>query len=314
MNGSSSVASNFSLWRKADILVMGSISAGYLLLSRLLIGFRPEQVFLLAVVNVLYFISRGTRKFIIGFGIFVIYWIIFDYMKAFPNYLYSTVHIQSLYELEKGIFGISLNGLVLTPNEYWLSHSRTILDVMSGFFYLTWIPVPLLFGCYLFYTNRPLFLKFAFTFFLVNMIGFVIYYIYPAAPPWYVAEHGFAFDPHTPCGIGGLAKFDAFFHVEIFKSLYSKSSNVFAAMPSLHSAYPTIVFYYSLKNKMGYKSIFFAIIMMGVWFGAVYTGHHYMLDVLAGIACAITGIILFNWLVKKRIFSGFFERMVRLTS
>ncbi len=314
MNGSSSIASGISIWRKADFLLMGAISAGYLLLSYILIGFRPEQVFLLGVVNLMYFISKGTRKFIIGFSVFVIYWIIFDYMKAFPNYLYAPVHIQSLYEAEKSIFGITVNGVTLTPNEYWLSHSRPFLDAMSGSFYLTWIPVPLLFGCYLFYTNRPLFIRFALTFFLVNMIGFVIYYVYPAAPPWYVQEHGFVFDPHTPCGIGGLGRFDSFFHVEVFKSLYSKSSNVFAAMPSLHSSYPLIVFYYSLRNKMGLRSIFFAIVMLGIWFAAVYTSHHYILDVLAGITCALTGIVLFNWLADRKIVGGIVSKMVRLTS
>lgn len=313
MNGTSSVATKISIWRLPDFLLMAAISAGYLLLSYLLIGIRPEQFFLLGVVNLLYFISKGTRKFIIGFSVFIVYWVIFDYMKAFPNYLYAPVHIQSLYDLEKGIFGITVNGTVLTPNEYWLGHSKPILDAIAGSFYLTWIPVPLLFGCFLFYTNRPLFIRFALTFFLVNMIGFVIYYTYPAAPPWYVQEHGFVFDQHTPCGIGGLARFDSFFHVEIFKSLYSKSSNVFAAMPSLHSSYPLIVFYYSLRNKMGFKSIPFAIIMFGIWFAAVYTSHHYVLDVLAGITCAITGIILFNQL-SKTVLSGLVNKMVRLTS
>ncbi|OJW84382.1 MAG: PA-phosphatase [Bacteroidetes bacterium 46-16] len=313
MNGNSQVAANVSLWRRADILLMGSISGVYLLLSRFLIGFRPEQVFLVGFVNLMYFISRGTRKFITGFSIFIIYWIIFDYMKAFPNYKYATVHIQGLYDLEKSIFGIHLDGLILTPNEFWHSHGKTILDVLSGCFYLTWIPVPLLFASYLFYKNRRLFLYFSLTFFLVNLIGFVIYYTYPAAPPWYVQQYGFVFHEHTPGNIAGLGKFDQFFNVEIFKSLYSKSSNTFAAMPSLHSSYPAIVFYYSLRNKMGYKSIFFGIIMVGVWFAAVYTGHHYVLDVLAGIACAATGIILFNWLVAKNILTGFIERLVKLT-
>ena len=314
MNGSSSVAQKVSIWRTGDILLMAGISVGYLLLSYLLIGFRPEQVFLLTVVNLLYFISKGTRKFIIGSSIFVVYWIIFDYMKAFPNYRYNAVHIESLYNLEKSIFGIMQNGVKLTPNEFWLKHSNAFLDVMSGSFYLTWIPVPLMFATYLFYKNRRQFIYFSMTFFLVNMIGFAIYYLCPAAPPWYVQEHGFVFLEHTACGIGGLAKFDQFFGVEIFKGLYSKSSNVFAAMPSLHSSYPTIVFYYSIKNKMGAMCVLFATIMLGVWFAAVYTSHHYVLDVLAGIACAATGILLFNWLANKTKFSGFVQKMVRLTS
>ena len=46
-------------------------------------------------------------------------------------------------------------------------------------------------------------------------------------------------------------------------------------------------------------SILFATVMTGIWFAAVYTSHHYVLDVLAGIACAIIGIILFQRVLLK---------------
>jgi membrane-associated phospholipid phosphatase len=85
----------------------------------------------------------------------------------------------------------------------------------------------------------------------------------------------------------------------IFKSIYAKGSNVFAAMPSLHSAYPVIVLYYGFKNRLGLVNIFFAIVVLGIWFTAVYAGHHYILDVLAGITCAILGISLFNLLATR---------------
>jgi len=44
---------------------------------------------------------------------------------------------------------------------------------------------------------------------------------------------------------------------------------------------------------------FFAIVMGGIWFAAVYNSHHYVLDVLAGIVCAITGIYLFQWIIQR---------------
>jgi hypothetical protein len=220
-------------------------------------------------------------------------------MKAFPNYNYNTVHIADLYNLEKRIFGINFNGKLLTPNEYWRVNGTTFLDVLTGIFYLCWVPVPLAFAGFLFFKNRKQFLYFSMTFVLINLIGFVIYYLYPAAPPWYVEYHGFVFHAHTPGNTAGLAKFDQYFHAGIFKSIYSKGSNVFAAMPSLHSSYPVVVVYYGIKNKLGKVNILFAIVMLGIWFTAVYASHHYILDVLAGITCALTGIFLFNLIVKK---------------
>ena len=188
---------------------------------------------------------------------------------------------------------------MITPNEYWQQHHTTALDFLSGVFYLCWIPVPLLFGLYLFVKKRQQFFYFAFTFLLVNLLGFVVYYAYPAAPPWYVSEYGFIFKAATPGNTAGLARFDALVHAGIFSSLYSKSSNIFAAMPSLHSAYPVIVLYYAVKNKLGYINILFATVVGGIWFTAVYSNHHYVLDVLAGIVCAIVGIALFNLVNRK---------------
>lgn len=126
------------------------------------------------------------------------------------------------------------------------------------------------------------------------MIGFIIYYVYPAAPPWYFQKFGVVFNADTQGNSAGLQKFDTYFNAGIFDSIYAKSSNVFAAIPSLHSSYPPIVLYYGIQKKMGWVNIVFAIVMIGIWFAAVYTSHHYVIDVLAGIVCAIIGIIIFK--------------------
>jgi len=287
------------------------VSAVYLLLSKILVGFKTDQLILVFIFNALFFFSKATRKFILGFSIFIVYWILFDYMKAFPNYRYSQVHIQDLYDAEKHIFGIHLHGLVLTPNEFWKANSSAFLDVLTGLFYLMWIPVPLAFAVYLFFKKKVEFVHFSLVFVWVNLLGFVVYYLFPAAPPWYVQAHGFTFIPGTPGNTAGLARFDQFFNITLFKGIYSKGSNVFAAMPSLHSAYPVIVVYYALKNKLGSINIFFITVMVGIWFSAIYSSHHYSLDVLAGITCAILGIVSFRFLVKKTPLKRFVPYMVQ---
>jgi membrane-associated phospholipid phosphatase len=264
------------------VLIVTAISALYLILSAWLIGLKTDQLFLVFLFNSLYYLSGATRRFILGFSVFIVFWILFDSMKAFPNYRYNTVHIESIYRAEKHLFGISVpGGAVLTPNEYWLVHQQTFLDVLSGFFYLCWIPLPL---------------------------AFSIYYIYPAAPPWYVQQYGFGFNAHTPGNTAGLGRFDQFFHVSVFSGLYAKSSNVFAAMPSLHASYPLTVLYYGLRYRLRWVNILFGMIMAGIWFAAVYSGHHYVLDVLAGITCGLTGITLFNYLYGR---VGWFNRAVK---
>lgn len=297
-----------SLWAPRTIIVTSGISLLYLLLSIWLVGFKVDQLVLIAIFNTLYYASGITRKLITGFSIFMVYWIIFDYMKAFPNYTVNPVHIRELYAAEKHLFGITTVSCVVTPNEFLWEHHFRVGDLLSGIFYLCWVPVPLLFAAILFFKNRSLFLQFALAFFVVNMIGFVIYYIYPAAPPWYVHEHHFNFIASTPGNTAGLKRFDELVGAPVFQSLYAKGSNVFAAMPSLHSSYPVIVLVYSIKGRYRYASPLFALIMVGIWCSAVYTSHHYVLDVLAGIGCAITGISLVQWGVSKQgWFSKFFN-------
>jgi hypothetical protein len=277
-----------------NISIVSAISVAYLLLSYFLVGYKSDQLVLMGIFNLCFYATGTTRRFILGFSIFIVYWIIFDYMKAFPNYNYNDVAIGELYYTEKKLFGINVNNSLLTPNEYLYLKRTSFVDVFSGLFYLCWIPVPLAFAAYLFYRNKQQFLRFALTFVLVNMLGFIVYYAYPAAPPWYVQLHGFKFQPLTQGNMAGLGRFDKYFNINLFKSIYAKGSNVFAAMPSLHSSYPLIVLYYGIKNKLGVVNVFFAVVMLGIWFTAVYASHHYILDVLAGIICAILGIILFN--------------------
>ena len=61
----------------------------YLFFSFLIIGFKADQLILSAIFLTGYFSSITGRKFILAFSIFIVYWILFDYMKAFPNYVHN---------------------------------------------------------------------------------------------------------------------------------------------------------------------------------------------------------------------------------
>ncbi|MEO6732004.1 MAG: phosphatase PAP2 family protein [Ferruginibacter sp.] len=287
------------LFSRNSILIALLVSSTYLLVSFFLIGFKTDQLVLTAIFNGCFFLSAVSRKFIIGFSIFIVYWILFDYMKAFPNYRFNTVHIQDLYNAEKFLFGFSYLGKIITPNEYWVLNGNSFLDILAGVFYLCWIPVPLVFAAFLFFKDKEMFLHFSLTFVLVNMIGFIIYYVYPAAPPWYYQLKGANFLPATLGNTAGLHKFDDHFNIKVFHNIYAKSSNVFAAMPSLHSSYPLIVVYYGIQKKLGWMNLTFVVVTLGIWFAAVYSSHHYILDVLAGVGCAAVGIFIFQKLLLR---------------
>ena len=289
-----------NLWplKKEGTLVV-LLSMLYLGLASLLVGLRTEHWLIIGIYNFCFFSGPKTRKFILAFTIFLVFGVLYDLMKACPNYQVNHVDISSLYHFEQTVFGFTWNGHLLTPNEFFAQYHNSFLDILSGLFYINWIPVPLAFAVYLYLKDKLQFLHFSLTFLFVNLIGFCIYYIHPAAPPWYVSQYGFDFTLGVPGNTAGLVRFDNLIHLPVFEFIYSRNSNVFAALPSLHSAYPVIVFYYALKNRMGLITWFLALFTAGIWFSAVYSGHHYVTDVLAGIICASAGILLFQKFLLK---------------
>jgi len=280
--------------------ILALCSAIYLVIIGLSVGLKAENWIIVICYNFFFLLSDSTRKFVAAFSIFIVFGIVYDLMKAFPNFLVNSIDVLQVYGLEKKLFGIHSHNLVLTANEYFAINHTTFLDVLSGFCYINWMPIPLCLALYFYFKNKLQFLHFSLTFLLTNVIGFCIYYIHPAAPPWYLAQYGSSINYHTMGNPAGLARFDTFFNCRVFHSIYSRNSNVFAAMPSLHSAYPIIVLYYSIKNKLGYINWFFALFVIGIWFSAVYSGHHYIVDVIAGLLCAVAGICLFQFVILKR--------------
>jgi hypothetical protein len=285
----------------------------YLLGIMFLEGLRMEHWAIILGINVCFYAGKKSRKFILGFAIFVVYGIIYDLLRVFPNYQYNPVDIAPIYNLEKELFGFVFNGIRVTPNEYFAMKHNTFVDFLAGIAYINWVPVPLAFAAYLFYTDRRMFLNFSLTFLLVNLLGFMIYYIHPAAPPWYVARYGFGLDLNTEGNSAGLGRFDQLIHLKVFGSIYSKNANVFAAVPSLHCAYPLIVLYYGLKARCGWVNYLFGLLMAGIWFAAVYSGHHYLIDAILGVMCAIAGMTLYNQLLlKTNFFIKFINHYLKL--
>ncbi|HOY27672.1 MAG TPA: phosphatase PAP2 family protein [Flavobacteriales bacterium] len=287
------------------------VSGCYLALSAMLIGFKADQLVLVALFSGLYLATDATRRWVLGFAIFMVYWVLFDWMKAFPNYAFNPVHIGDLYAAERSLFGVTHGGALLTPNEFLSLNNASWKDLLAGLFYLCWVPVPLAFAGYLYATDKPHFLRFALCFLLVNLLGFTVYYLYPAAPPWYVAEYGTTLIANTPGNTAGLGRFDALTGLPIFHGLYNKSSNVFAAMPSLHAAYLPIAAYWAYRAGLKRAAVLFIGIAAGIWWAAVYSSHHYLLDVLLGITCATTGILVFTQLLHWSTFSRWIERYRR---
>lgn len=278
-----------------------SALAIWLVVTVLFIGFRPEHIFLALLIGGLFYLAAPTRRLVVALIPFILFGISYDWMNLLPNYEVNPVDVKGLYDNEKSLFGIALASGTVTPNEFFAIHNHPVMDFMAGVFYLCWVPLPIFYGLWVYFSGKSYdYLRFALVFLLVNLIGFAGYYIHPAAPPWYVASHGFEAIPGTPGEVAGLGRFDDMTGLSIFNGLYARNANVFAAMPSLHSAYTFVAFIYSfiIRSSKIWKCIL-GIVTLGIWFTAVYTSHHYILDVTGGIICSIIAVLLFEQVLMR---------------
>ena len=244
---------------------------------------------------------KPTRKFALALTPWLVFACSYDGMRLLPNYEVNPIDTRGIYEAEKSLFGIGTAAGTLIPGEWFNLHNCAFADFMAGFFYLCWVPVPLGFAIYLYLKGkREMYLRFSLAFLFVNLVGFVGYYIHPAAPPWYVIEHGFTPVLNTPGSVAGLGRFDARVGAPVFHSIYCNNSNVFAAVPSLHAAYMLVATIYAIISRQSKFCIgIFAFICMGIWWTAVYSTHHYIIDVLLGILTTIVALLILERLLLR---------------
>ena len=158
----------------------------------------------------------------------------------------------------------------MIPCEYFNLHTNTFLDFISGLFYITWMPFPLIFGFIAFFTGRKkLTFDFWLCFLIANLFGFMGYILFPAAPPWYYLEYGAEIIHNTAPSAAGLLRFDAIIGMPLYADMYSQGTNTFGAMPSMHAAFPMILSFYSLKygKKVAFSTLYSEYGKYLVWSG-----------------------------------------------
>ena len=294
-------SNHFSFLKQPASLLFLSLWLLVVLATSVFIGLRPDHYMLFGLVLAFFCLCRFTRRLLMALLPFVLFALSYDWMRVFPNYLVNSIDTEQLFRLEQRLFGISTADGLLIPNQWFALHHCTLADAVAGICYLCWVPGPIAFALWLYFKGEYQWCtRFTWTFLLVNLIGFAGYYVHPAAPPWYVLQYGFTPVLDTPGNVGGLIRFDQLVGAPVFQSIYVNNSNVFAAMPSLHSAYLLVTSAYALMSRQRWPLTLACILLcVGIWFAAVYSGHHYLLDVLAGILTALLGVALGEWLYRR---------------
>lgn len=174
------------------------------------------------------------------------------------------------------------NGTVVLQNLLWTGHV-TWYDQILGLLDRAHFIVPPTLLLLIWLENRPLYYRAMITIVGASMLGAVIFFLYPAAPPWAASQIGLLPEMTKI----GYAQADAS-PISASKSWIESLmlGNPYAAVPSLHTAYSTLVAIFALawRRRVGYVLCIYPLAM---YFTIVYFADHYISDIVVGIAVAV---------------------------
>jgi inositol phosphorylceramide synthase catalytic subunit len=264
---------------------------------------RWELLALFLVVPLLGFYSARTRRLYVGVYPIWLTALFYDAMRFARNVGLSAdrVHVCDIRQHELDLFGITSGGVKMTLQDYFLTHTSSLVDAYCAVPYGTFIFVSVLFATFLYFKDFVALKRYAWTFFIMNIAAYVTYHVYPAAPPWYIHAHGCAVDLTVHASAGPhLINVDRMMGFDYFGGLYGRSSDVFGAVPSLHVAYPLLIViegwkYFRLPGRA--LSLLYSVSMI---FAAVYLDHHWVIDVLLGLTYATSINFVFRFVFSRR--------------
>ena len=226
--------------------------------------------------------QKGPRRFIHDWWPVILFWLGYDSMRLFSDSLLSRAAVEAPLRWEKAIFPspdadiwpfFFARWREVHAGEFW-TRAATAACNLVYFSHLVGIPLVLL---TLWVRGRALlFRRLLWAFTVVNAAGMIIYFAYPAAPPWWVYQNGLTqptLQHSMPAAEAGSVP------VELFHF----SANRFAAIPSLHAAYPLLLTLVLAAHRARSRSVALAgLYTLAMWFSCVFLNQHYIIDLIIG--------------------------------
>lgn len=255
--------------------------------------FAPDQFFAFAIIGTI-LIGR-TKQFLRDWIPVLLFLFGYEYLRGIVPALTKSAHIFPMIHADQFLFGflptIKLQTILFNSARlHWYDYVAVVL-------YISHFIIPMLVA-YIFWTyDRKIFKQFTTGFLVLSYLAFFTYIVYPAMPPWMASNNGF---------IPPLAKImdqvmGSFSHPISVPSIYQFfGANLVAAVPSLHAAYPWLIFLYATK-KIRAWSLLLLPYVYGVWFAVIYLGEHYVIDAILGILYASAAFKIVEYINKKQL-------------
>lgn len=250
--------------------------------------------------------ERG-RQFFVDWSPLFAFWLVYDRLRLIQPFLYSRVAVAQPFEIERWAFGWMASGAVPAHAAHaWLASSTSVLAVIVKwsaqavyFSHLFFVPALI---CVMWLAgprseqSRALFKRFVRAFTILNFSAIAIYLLLPVAPPWWVTLNGM----EQPT-IENVAQVNmtAAMNGALIQGMIHNASQWFAAVPSLHGAYPVLILLLLRREVSGLVLAGVALYAVAMWCATVVLNQHYIVDLMAGAAIAIAALWVERFFKKR---------------
>jgi hypothetical protein len=233
----------------------------------------------------------APNRFVRDWWPFILFWLSYDVMRLGVPALLRRVEVESLFRWESTLF-LSPEG-VIWPFYFahWIARHGTSLSgrLLIGCCNLIYMSqlfvVPVVVFLIWLRRHRLLFRRLLWSFAVLHVLTLCIYIAYPAAPPWWVYENG----PSLPTP--GHSMPVGFPTGSMLSGLFHLSPNRFAAVPSLHGAYPLLLMLVLAMHGVRSRWIWIAgLYAVSMWFACIFLDQHYIVDLLIGAVLVVAAL------------------------
>jgi hypothetical protein len=250
----------------------------------------PDRYFIVLLVPVLFI--RRARRFLMDWLPFLLLLYSYEFLRGLAGKV-GQVHYLVALRSDALVFGTPPS--VTLQQHFYHEGSLAPYDYLAAVLYLLHFVVPLSFAFLLWLRSSEQFSRFTGAFLLLSYAALVTFVLFPAAPPWLAAQDGYL--PHVRELVGAVLS--AFPQRLQLPSVYQLiDPNQVAAIPSLHAAYPFLIFLFAWRF-FGRKALLLAPYVLGVWLAVVYMGEHYVFDVAVGAVYAALAMFFTEFVLVR---------------
>lgn len=285
------------LSRAMVALLIGYVSVVLVLMVARGAYMSPDLFVVLALVVAV--VLGRTWLFLRDWLPFAAIFLAWESMRGMADELGTTVHSDDVIALERFFFFGRIPSVEL-QRAFHTAGSVNLLDLATTFLYVAHFALPLVVAFVFWMLERTLFYRYLLALMLMSFAAFLCYLLIPVAPPRFSGAFGEA----LPVVDIARDTFTRLRFAPVTTWLYgSISGNPVAAFPSLHSAYPLLAYLFA-RDRWPRASLVLLAWSAAIWFAVVYLGHHYVIDVVAGILFAIGAYAALQSPALGRLASG----------